>query len=145
VSDNPPLDPGASLFFKLEVGSLDYGDFDRCYGLGVQTRVLDYAEGGNNGYVTRLPSGLHYPALWLGRVLTADSSKLITWVQSVETGIKRPTVEITALRPDKTKIASWTLRDAMPSQWTGPVFDPSRAEVAMEWVEIVYHGFTMGA
>jgi phage tail-like protein len=138
---NPTLDPGSSLYFRLTIDGQDMGLFNGCEGLAVEVEVEDYSEGGNNGYVTRLPTRLKHSTLKLTRPLTPDSVKLTRWISSITTGVVRPTVEIAALRANGSQVAQWGLLEALPSSWTGPTLDPSSATVATETVEIVFHGF----
>jgi phage tail-like protein len=141
VTISPTLDPGSSLYFRLLIDGQDMGIFNGCEGLAVEVEVEEYSEGGNNSYVTRLPSRLKHSTLKLSRPLTPDSVKLTTWISSVTTGVVRPTVQIAALRADGSQVAQWGLLEALPSSWTGPTLDPSSATVATETVEIVFHGF----
>jgi phage tail-like protein len=141
VTENPPLDYGSSLFFRLTIDGQDMGIFNGCEGLAVEVEVQEYEEGGNNGYVTRLPGRLKHSTLRLSRALSPDSSKLTTWISTMVTGIQRPTVEVSALRADGSTVAEWGLLDALPSSWTGPTLDPSANNVATETLEIVFHGF----
>jgi phage tail-like protein len=141
VTINSTLDPGSSLYFRLMIDGQDMGVFNGCEGLAVEVEVEEYTEGGNNGYVTRLPSRLKHSTLKLSRPLTPDSSKLTAWISSITTGVVRPTVQIAALRADGSQVAQWGLLEALPSSWTGPTLDPSSTTVATETVEIVFHGF----
>jgi phage tail-like protein len=141
VTISSTLDPGSSLYFRLMIDGQDMGVFNGCEGLAVEVEVEDYSEGGNNGYVTRLPTRLKHSTLKLTRPLTPDSSKLTAWISSITTGVMRPTVQIAALRADGSQVAQWGLLEALPSSWTGPTLDPSSTTVATETVEIVFHGF----
>jgi phage tail-like protein len=137
-----PLDPGSSVFFRLTIDGQDMGLFNQCDGLGVEVETETYSEGGNNGYDHHLPTRLKYPTLRLTRPLTPDSAKLTAWINTIVTGIQRPTIEIAALRANGTLVTRWSLYDALPTHWTGPLLDPSRNEVATETLELAYHGFT---
>jgi phage tail-like protein len=141
VTINSTIDPGSSLYFKLLIDGQDMGLFNGCEGLAVEVEVEDYTEGGNNGYVTRLPTRLKHSTLKLTRPLTPDSGKLTAWISSITTGVLRPTVQIAALRADGSLVAQWGLLEALPSSWTGPTLDPASATVATETLEIVFHGF----
>jgi phage tail-like protein len=141
VTINPAIDPGSSLYFRLTIDGEDMGLFNSCEGLAVEVEVEDYSEGGNNSYVTRLPSRLKHSTLKLTRPLMPDSVKLTSWVSSITTGVVRPTVQIAALRADGSQVAQWGLLEALPSSWTGPTLDPSNTSVATETIEIVFHGF----
>jgi phage tail-like protein len=135
------LDPGTTVFFRLTVDGQDMGLFNECDGLGIQVETETYSEGGNNGYDHQLPTRLKYPNLRLTRPLTPDSAKVITWINSILTGIQRPTIEVAALRANGSLVVRWSLYDALPVNWTGPTFDPNRSEVATEVLEIAYQGF----
>ena len=135
------LDPGSSVFFRLTIDGQDMGIFNGCEGLAMQVEVETYNEGGNNGYATQLPSRVTYPSLRLTRPLTPDSATLTTWINSVITGIQRPTIEVAALRADGSMVTQWSLLEALPAGWTGPMLDPASTNVATETLEIVYHGF----
>lgn len=138
---NPSLDPGSVLYFRLTIDGEDMGLFNGCEGLAVEVEVEDYAEGGNNGYVARLPTRLKHSTLRLSRPLTPDSVKLTSWISSITTGVVRPTVQVAALRADGSQVAQWGLFEALPSSWSGPTLDPSGTTIAMESVEIVFNGF----
>jgi phage tail-like protein len=135
------LDPGSSLYFRLTIDGQDMGLFNGCEGLAVQVETEAYSEGGNNSYVTQLPTRLKHSTLKLTRPLTPDSAKLTAWISSITTGIQRPTVQIAALRADGSQVAQWGLLEALPSSWAGPTLDPASATVATETLEIVFHGF----
>lgn len=141
MTENPPVDPGSSLFFRLTIDGEDMGIFNGCEGLAVEVEIEEYAEGGNNGYVTKLPGRLKHSTLRLTRPLTKDSAKVTSWISSIVTGVRRPTVEVSALRADGSTVVEWGLLDALPSNWTGPSLDPNNANVATETLEIVFHGF----
>jgi phage tail-like protein len=135
------LDPGSSLYFRLTIDGQDMGVFNGCEGLAVEVDVEEYSEGGNNGYVTRLPTRLKHSTLRLTRPLTPDSAQLTAWISSITTGVQRPTVQIAALRADGSQVAQWGLLEALPASWAGPSLDPGSATVATETLEIVFHGF----
>lgn len=139
------LDAGTSVFFGLTIDGQDMGLFNTCSGLGIEVETETYNEGGNNSYVHILPTRLKYPTLQLTRPLTPDSAKLTTWINSIITGIQRPTIELAARRADQSLVVRWSLYDAMPTGWTAPEFDPSRGEVATEVVQIAYNGFVASA
>jgi len=142
MTANPGLDPGSSLYFRLTIDGMDMGIFNGCEGLAVEVEVEAYSEGGNNSYVTQLPSRLKHSTLRLTRPLTPDSAKLTQWISTITTGIQRPTVLIAALRADGSQVTQWSLLDALPTSWRGPTLDPTLNSVATETLELVFHGFT---
>jgi phage tail-like protein len=142
-----PIIPGVPWAFVVVVDDRrSLGRFDRCNGLAIDVAVAEYKEGGNNGYVTRLPRGLMHSTVQLSRLFAqGQSDELRSWVQDVATGKeKRTSVAIHALYQGS-PFAKWTLREALPTSWWGPPFDVSTAGATREGVDIVYHGFDEGA
>ena len=64
---------------------------------------------------------------------------------SMASGVKRTTASITALGPDNKEIVSWSLDGVVPVRWTGPAFNVESPKVAVETLELAYHGFLEAA
>ncbi|MEV7386415.1 MULTISPECIES: phage tail protein [Streptomyces] len=135
-------DPGTTIWFSLSIDGESLGYFNGCEGLSSQVEVERRQEGGNNGFVWQLPTRVTFSTIRLTRPLTPDTSKVAKWISSVQTGIKRPTAQITALRADGSEVARWGLLDVLPVSWRGPSLDPASPAVATEVLEITHHGFT---
>ncbi|MFK0256214.1 phage tail protein [Streptomyces sp. NPDC090445] len=138
----PRQDPGSTIWFTLTIDGESLGFFNGCEGLSSQVEIEHRQEGGNNGFVWHLPTRVTFPTIRLTRPLTPDTSKVARWISSVQTGIKRPTAQITALRADGSLVARWGLIDVLPVSWQGPTLDPASPSVATEVLEIAHHGFT---
>jgi phage tail-like protein len=135
-------DPGTSVHFRLRIDSIDLGDWNTCDGLGVEVELEEHQEGGNNGFVWRLPSRLIYPNVSLTRPLTDDTAKVFNYLTQLPKQVRRGTAEIAALKPDRSPLVHWGLADVVLVRWSGPSFDPNQSDVAMESIELAYHGFT---
>ncbi|MEU9452702.1 phage tail protein [Streptomyces sp. NPDC048277] len=135
-------DPGTTIWFSLSIDGESLGYFNGCEGLSSQVEIERRQEGGNNGFVWQLPTRVTFSTIRLTRPLTPDTSKVAKWISSVQTGIKRPTAQITALRADGSEVARWGLLDVLPVSWQGPSLDPASPAVANEVLEITHHGFT---
>ncbi|MEW1633059.1 phage tail protein [Streptomyces sp. NPDC093801] len=138
----PRQDPGSTIWFTLTIDGESLGDFNGCEGLSSQVEVEHRQEGGNNGFVWHLPTRVTFSTIRLTRPLTPDTAKVAQWISSVQTGIKRPTAQIAALRADGSLVARWGLIDVLPVSWQGPTLDPANPAVATEVLEIAHHGFT---
>ncbi|OKI03420.1 phage tail protein [Streptomyces sp. CB02923] len=138
----PRQDPGSTLWFTLSIDGESLGCFNGCDGLSSQVETEQRQEGGNNGFVWRLPTRVTFSTIRLIRPLTPDTTKVAKWISSVQTGIQRPTAQITALRADGSEVARWGLIDVLPVSWQGPSLDPASPAVATEVLEIAHHGFT---
>ncbi|MGO4462065.1 phage tail protein [Streptomyces sp. NBC_01276] len=138
----PRQDPGSTIWFTLTIDGESLGHFNGCEGLSSQVEVEQRQEGGNNGFVWHLPTRVTFSTIRLTRPLTPDTAKVAKWISSVQTGIKRPTAQIAALRADGSLVARWGLIDVLPVSWQGPTLDPASSAVATEVLEIAHHGFT---
>ncbi|MGW6457700.1 phage tail protein [Streptomyces sp. NPDC055078] len=138
----PRQDPGSTIWFTLSIDGESLGFFNGCEGLSSQVEIEHRQEGGNNGFVWALPTRVTYSTIRLTRPLTPDTAKVARWISSVQTGIRRPTAQIAALRADGSQVARWGLVDVLPVSWTGPTLDPASPAVATEVLEIAHHGFT---
>ena len=139
-------DPGTSLRFDVvidDAGSRTrLGTFTSCQGLAAEYEVFEYQEGGENGFIHRIPGRLRYPNLVLSRALDASSGTVAAWFAAQQDKVRRTTAVVTAYDPAGGAIASWSLRDVCPVRWTGPMFDASSASVATETLELAHHGFS---
>jgi phage tail-like protein len=135
-------DPGSTIWFSLSIDGESLGYFNGCEGLTSQVEIEQRREGGNNGFVWQLPTRVTFSNIRLTRPLTPDTTKVASWISSVQTGIKRPTAQIAALRADGSEVARWGLIDVLPVSWSGPSLDPASPAVATEVLEITHHGFT---
>ncbi|GJF23514.1 phage tail protein [Streptomyces flaveolus] len=138
----PRQDPGSTIWFTLTIDGESLGYFNGCEGLSSQVEVEQRQEGGNNGFVWQLPTRVTFSTIRLTRPLTPDTAKVAKWISSVQTGIKRPTAQISALRADGSLVARWGLIEVLPVSWQGPSLDPASPAVATEVLEIAHHGFT---
>lgn len=134
-------DPGTSVHFSLQIDNINLGEWNTCDGLGCEVELEQYQEGGNNGFAWQLPSSLRYSNVTLTRPLTDDTQKVFKYLTGLTERVKRGTAQISALRPNHDMLVHWDLADVVLVRWSGPSFDPNRAEVATESIELAYHGF----
>jgi phage tail-like protein len=142
-------DPGTQFRFVVTIDGKEIGDFTALEGLSAEYNVMQYAEGGENGFEHRLPGQLKYSTIKLSRPLDAKSARdgggLATWFTSLgreaSRGSATRTAAITAFDSAGEQIASWNLVDAYPFRWTGPSFSSDANTVAKETLELAHHGF----
>ena len=134
-------DPYVGSHFFIEVEGIDHGGFSECTGLDVQTEVLEYAEGGNNGFVHKLPGRTKFANIVLKHGVT-DSTALWEWYQNVLRGkIERKDVSVVLYSNSQEEARRWNVREAFPVKWTGPAFNAGSAQAAIETLELAHHGF----
>lgn len=139
-------EPALSMRFDVVVDALGsstaLGTFTGCQGLAAEYEVMEYAEGGENGFVHRIPGRLRYPNLVLSRAVDDSSGTVAAWFARQEEAVERTTAVVTAYDSAGGRVASWSLRGVCPVRWTGPTFSASSAGVATETLELAHHGFT---
>jgi phage tail-like protein len=136
-------DIAVSYLFHVTIDGHDIGMWTECSGLGAQYQIDEYAEGGQNLFSYKLPGRLKYDNVKLKRPIDEQSSRLAFWFTTVNTNAvaARSTAKITVFDPNLDEVASWQLADVLPVRWTGPSFNVTSNAMAMEELELAYHGF----
>ena len=124
------------------------GIFKGMEGLEVWFDVLEYAEGGNNDFVHRLPGRMRYPNIKLTWGLVSDET-LLKWFLATHTQAQTQeiTLTLTATKGDMSKdLRKFTFADAYPVHWSGPVLNASAADPQTwgETLEIAHSGLKLG-
>jgi phage tail-like protein len=138
-------DPATGLRFVVEVQGAEIGSFTGCDGLAAEYEIEEYKEGGENGYVHRIPGRMKYAPVKLTRPIDQSSGQLASWFSRFQTSITRGTACIKALDAKGQAIATWNLVDVYPSKWTGPSFSSDGNQTVKESLELVHNGFLPGA
>ncbi len=135
------LDPYAGHNFFVEVDGLLVGGFSKVSGLESAVEVKEYAEGGVNGYLHKLPGETRYPNLVLTQGVT-ELDTMWSWYDDVAQGrIQRRDITLMLLDQRRIPVMWWNIKSALPVRWSGPTFDASRStEVAVESLELVHKG-----
>jgi len=144
-------DPAFAGRFKLKIGALNIGAFTEVSGLGVEVKVEEVAEGGQNQFVHKLPGPMSWPNIVLKAGVT-DAVDLFTWLSKSSgegfsgnsNSLTRESGTITLIDGRNQSIRSWTFAEAFPVRWTGPTLAAGSNELAQEELEIAHHGFIRG-
>ena len=131
----------AARYFRVEILEHTVGVFTRCSGLAVEYEVLEYAEGGENGFVHKLRGRMRYPNLVLSRGVTSEH-ELLDWLFASQQPRQRPTVTVSllSLRDARVQVQrAWVFGQALPVRWVGPTL-ADIGEVASETLEIAHAG-----
>src|SRR3954454_8643475 len=93
-------DPATGLRFEVKVDGIDIGAFTACDGLGAEYEIFEYMEGGENGYVHRIPGRLKFTPVKLTRPVDAKtgaaSGGLATWFSNLRSSSSRQSASKTA-------------------------------------------------
>ena len=145
-------DPTLGSRFLFEVDGVEIGLFASVAGLEVSSRVVEVVEGGQNGFVHRLPGRLEWPTITFTRGLT-DADALFDWMNKTAgegfaaagNKLVRSTGAITAIAGNGSRLRAWSLEGVYPIRWTGPRFSTTSDDPLTEELEIAHHGFRSSA
>ncbi len=142
-SRNP--DPVSEMRFKVSLPGVSLGTFREISGIAVEVETMDYAEGGNNEFVHRLPVRLKFQNVVLKRGITHQRALLDWFNQTRQQGIqnKRGAVTVTLMGPGGEDVQTWSFREAYPVKWTGPTLNASSNQIATETLEIAHAGLSV--
>jgi phage tail-like protein len=146
ATQDPPKILSATLFEVkipvLESKGLTLGYFTTVSGFSAQVDVLEYAEGGINDYVHRLPSRIKQGNITLKRGVVAERV-LYAWL--LESVVKaNPTdLSVKVLDTYTDVKATWSFRNAYPVKWTNSDLNAGSNEFLTETLEIAHNGMTV--
>lgn len=134
--------------FVFELDGAEIGVFREVLGLQLSVAVHEFAEGGQNGYVHRVPGRMSWPHVLFRRGLT-DSNALFEWLgkssgegfAAAGNKLTRSTGAVTALDTTGARLRTWELIDVFPVRWRGPDFSVDRPDPLEEELEVAHHGF----
>ena len=133
---------GQNYRFRMELEGLKLM-WNKVEGLAAQYDVFEWQEGGNNGFVHRLPGQVKYENIKLTRTVDDSSGDLASWFTKQDNRNRRTTGAITALTAHGDDLATWNLREVFPVKYTGPSYDISATDIAIETLELAHNGFEL--
>jgi phage tail-like protein len=139
------VDALPSFHFEVYIGSETY-PFKSVGGLSSETKVFEIEEGGQNGFVHKLPGQTTFPPLQLRQGFCNPSSGLYKLYKDFISGGKptRFNGYVRQLGPNGTS-AKWEFQNGWICKWQGPELDAGKNEVSIESIEIVHEGLNMVA
>jgi phage tail-like protein len=129
-----------AVLLQLEAVGIQ-AQFSEISGLGSETEVIEFREGGQNDVVHKIPGRLKYPDIVLKRGITTDAS-IWVWRKMVEDGNiqdARTNGKITLLDRGNA-VATWSFQNAWPAKISGPELGGEGNEIALEEIVIVHEG-----
>jgi len=126
--------------FVVELDAMLVAGFSEVSGLEAQTEVEEIREGGENGYIHRLPKGTRYSSIVLRRGLSS-SQELWNWYDQASRGtIARKSGSIILMKPSGEELCRWNFFGAYPIRWSGPSLNAASSDVAIETIELAHNG-----
>ena len=133
-------DPYRSYNFLVEIDGITRAGFRECSGLDSTQDPIDYREGTDPLTTRKLPGLVKYSNISLKSGMT-DDAELWEWRKKVMEGkVERKNASIVLLDDTGTEKVRWNFINGWPTKWTGPTFNATGNEVAIETLEIVHEG-----
>lgn len=135
----------SSTFAKVltAISFVAAGGFTECTGLDASLEVEPYQEGGENTYVHQFPTRVTYSNIVLKRGV-GFSEDLWNWHFSYVNNKGKRRDGLIFLRNElHIPIKTWLFKRGLPLKWTGPTFNASQNNVAIEGIEIVHEGLEL--
>lgn len=136
-------DPFPGFRFVLELSGVPVGGFTECSGLNLQIETEEYAEGGENRFVHKLPGRRKQSDVVLKRGMA--SSELWRWFINQNAGTVAPVSVGLVVRAYDADAATlvFEIHDAFPIRWQGPQLDAAQSAVATETLTLAHQGLKL--
>ncbi len=139
------VDPYRAYNFLVEIEGITRAGFRECSGLDSSQDPIEYREGNEGPLTARKLTGLNkYANLSLKGGIT-DDAELWDWRKKAKDGqVERRNISIVMLDDVGEEKWRWNLTNAWPTKWTGPSFNATGNEVAIETLEIAHEDLSKG-
>jgi phage tail-like protein len=138
-----PIEIHAGFRFAVSIKGVNVAAFTECTLPALEVETFELKEGGQNEYSHKLPVRVKSGSITLRRGLT-KGSELLKWYEQVARGdlkeIQRD-VSIIMFDSQLRTVTTWNFYNAYPVKWKGPTLKSDQAALAIEEVELAYHGF----
>ena len=133
-------DPFRSYNFLVEIDGITRAGFRECSGLDSTQDPVEYREGNEPPTARKLPGLVKHSNISLKRGVT-DDAQLWEWrKQAIDGKVQRKNGSIILLDESGAEKERWNFREGWPTKWTGPSFNATGNEVAIETLEIAHEG-----
>jgi len=136
-------DPFRGFNFIVEINGIQKAGFRECSGLDASTDVAEYREGKDAGNIARKLTGLNKHSNIVLKWGITDDHSLWDWRKKVIDGkTERQPGSIILNDETGAEKVRWNFVEGWPTKWTGPSFNATSNDVAIETLEIVHEGLT---
>ena len=136
-------DPYHGYNFLVEIDGITRAGFREVSGLDATQDPVEYREGNEKSLTVRKLPGLNkFSNVSLQWGISTDDD-LWKWRAAAMNGdIQRKNGSIVLLNENREEKVRWNFREGWPSKWTGPTFNATSDEIAIESLEIAHEGIT---
>ena len=133
-------DPLRNFNFLIEIDGLTRAGFRACAGIDSAQAPIEYREGNEPLTPRKLPSLNKYSNITL-KWGTTDDAELWDWrKKAIDGKVERKNGSIVLLDDAGEEKVRWNFREGWPTKWTGPSFNATGNEVAIEALELAHEG-----
>jgi phage tail-like protein len=133
-------DPYRAYQFLVEIDGITSAGFRECSGLDAGADPIEYREGSDPTTPRKIPGLAKYGNISLKRG-TTDDPQLWQWCKTAIDGqVERKNGSIILLDDTGAEKVRWNFREGWPSKWTGPSFNATGNDVAIESLDIAHEG-----
>lgn len=143
--------PVRAFYFKVVIPGFSDTSFQDVSGLERELETEDVVEGGENGFIHRLPTKMKHQRLVLKRGITTRESGLVTWCKNIlENGgfvnkIEPKMLQVLLMDGNGNAVRTWDFYRAYPVKWSVDGLNSSESKLAIETIEMSYTGFEITA
>lgn len=143
MANGKRTDPWRGYNFKVELDGISRNGFRECQGLDATTEAVEYRDGNEKGNIARKLTGLNkHGNITLKWGITDDHS-LWDWRKTaIEGKTERKNGSIVLMDEAGEEKVRWNFVNGWATGWTGPSFNATASEVAIETLVIVHEGLT---
>lgn len=139
----PPL----GFYYRVEFSfSKNRNDsrFQTVSGLSVEYDMEEYAEGGENRFVHKLPVRTKYADMVLKRGMLTDSEVIAWFVKALRDREFEPAdITIILMNEKSEPLRTWKVAHAIPKKWDVSDLNAGESSVVIETLELSYRYFTV--
>lgn len=134
-------DPYRGFNFRIEIDGITRGGFREASGLDSSQDPVEYREGSEKPLTARKLPGLNKYSNISLKWGISDDADLWKWRKTAIDGkVERKNGSIILMNEAGEEKLRWNFHDAWPTKWTGPSFNATSNDVAIETLELAHEG-----
>ena len=135
--------PLAKYKYKVTIDGIGVAGFSEVTGYDASIEATDYREGNMVAPTPIKVAGIRkYSNITLKWGVTSNMDMYKWMAGSFEGPVDRKTVAIDLMDDNNKEIATWKIINAWPTKYTGPEFNATSSDVAIESLELAHEGLT---
>lgn len=134
----------ASCRFYVMIQNVAQAVFTEVTGLQIETEIFEYAEGGNNRFIHRVPGRTKISNVTLKRGIVGSNELFKWYIKTIQGTADRRNLSVIMYSAAGEELMRWDFVRAYPVKWVGPQFNASGNATAIETLEIAHEGLTLG-